>query len=85
MRSTCGGSAVTRCRRAREVRRYTVAPQDVPAATLLILIQLVCRSYELTLPNKLFEFAGVPMIVSDLPVMRAVVLEGRHRRHRRAR
>jgi glycosyltransferase involved in cell wall biosynthesis len=45
------------------------------AAAGLCLIQPVCRSYELTLPNKLFEYAaaGVPMLVSDLPVMAAVV------------
>jgi glycosyltransferase involved in cell wall biosynthesis len=43
----------------------------------LALIQPVCLSYELTLPNKLFEFAaaGLPMIVSDLPVMAATVAE----------
>jgi glycosyltransferase involved in cell wall biosynthesis len=57
-----------------------VPPAYVPAllgeATAgLCLIQPVCRSYELTLPNKLFEYAaaGVPVLASDLPVMAAVV------------
>ena len=41
----------------------------------LMLIQPVCRSYELTLPNKLFEYAaaGLPILASDLPVIGAVV------------
>jgi glycosyltransferase involved in cell wall biosynthesis len=43
----------------------------------LMLIQPVCRSYELTLPNKLFEYAaaGVPILSSDLPVIGRVVRE----------
>jgi glycosyltransferase involved in cell wall biosynthesis len=59
-----------------------VPPQAVAqalagAAVGLCLIQPVCRSYELTLPNKLFEYAaaGVPMLASDLPVLAAVVRE----------
>ncbi len=57
-----------------------VAPGSVgttlrEAAAGLCLIQPVCRSYELTLPNKLFEYAaaGVPVLASDLPVIAAVV------------
>lgn len=59
-----------------------VAPDAVVAAiggahVGLALIQPVCRSYELTLPNKLLEYvlAGVPVLASDLEVMRAFVLE----------
>jgi len=62
--------------------RDPVAPHAVIAelrgATMgLALIQPVCLSYELTLPNKLFEYAaaGLPMVVSDLPVMAGVVRE----------
>jgi glycosyltransferase involved in cell wall biosynthesis len=45
----------------------------------LALIQPVCLSYELSLPNKLFEYvlAGVPILVSDLPVMGAFVEQRR--------
>jgi glycosyltransferase involved in cell wall biosynthesis len=57
-----------------------VPPADVPAVlgealAGLCLIQPLCRSYELTLPNKLFEYAaaGVPVLASDLPVIAAVV------------
>lgn len=41
----------------------------------LLLIQPVCLSYELTLPNKLFEYAagGLPMLTSDLEVIGALV------------
>jgi glycosyltransferase involved in cell wall biosynthesis len=59
-----------------------VAPTHVvealEGATMgIALIQPVCLSYELTLPNKLFEYAaaGLPMVVSDLPVMAAIVTE----------
>jgi glycosyltransferase involved in cell wall biosynthesis len=43
----------------------------------LCLIQPICRSYELTLPNKLYEYAaaGVPVLASDLPVIASVVRE----------
>ncbi len=57
-----------------------VPPAYVPALlgsamAGLCLIQPLCRSYELTLPNKLFEYAaaGVPVLASDLPVIAAVV------------
>jgi glycosyltransferase involved in cell wall biosynthesis len=37
----------------------------------LALIQPICLSYRLTLPNKLFEYvlAGIPVLGSDLPVI----------------
>jgi glycosyltransferase involved in cell wall biosynthesis len=43
----------------------------------LCLIQPICRSYELSLPNKLLEYAaaGVPVLTSDLPVIASVVNE----------
>ena len=57
-----------------------VAPGEVQgvlagAAAGLCLIQPICRSYELSLPNKLFEYAaaGVPVLASDAPVIAAVV------------
>ncbi|MBM4394005.1 MAG: glycosyltransferase, partial [Deltaproteobacteria bacterium] len=48
------------------------------AAAGLALIQPVCRSYELSLPNKLFEYlaAGLPVLASDLPVLGPFVREG---------
>jgi glycosyltransferase involved in cell wall biosynthesis/ubiquinone/menaquinone biosynthesis C-methylase UbiE len=41
----------------------------------LMLIEPVGRSYELTLPNKLFEYAaaGAPILASDMPVLAGVV------------
>jgi glycosyltransferase involved in cell wall biosynthesis len=60
--------------------RQPVAPAEVggalaEAAAGLCLIQPICRSYELSLPNKLFEYAaaGVPVLASDLPVIGALV------------
>ncbi len=64
----------------RVVLRAPVAPGEVPdvlvgAAAGLCLIQPICRSYELSLPNKLFEYAaaGVPVLASDAPVIAQVV------------
>lgn len=43
----------------------------------LALIQPVCLSYRMSLPNKLFEYvaAGVPVLGSDLPAIGALVRE----------
>ena len=53
-----------------------VSPSEVVEAIRgadvgLALIQPACLSYELTLPNKLFEYvaAGVPVLGSDLPAI----------------
>jgi ubiquinone/menaquinone biosynthesis C-methylase UbiE len=61
----------------------TVPPDQVVGAVSgaglgLMLIEPVCRSYELTLPNKLFEYAvaGVPILASDLEVIGSIVGEG---------
>jgi glycosyltransferase involved in cell wall biosynthesis len=63
-------------------RRPPVAPEAVVGALAgatagLCLIQPICRSYELTLPNKLYEYvaAGLPVLASDLPVIGSVVRE----------
>jgi glycosyltransferase involved in cell wall biosynthesis len=57
-----------------------VAPAEVVgelagAAAGLALIQPSCLSYELCLPNKLFEYlaAGLPALAADLPAIRAFV------------
>lgn len=57
-----------------------VAPGDVVDAIAgadlgLMLIEPVCRSYELALPNKLFEYAaaGLPILASDLAVIGPLV------------
>lgn len=54
-----------------------VVDELAPATVGLCLIQPICRSYELCLPNKLFEYvaAGLPVLCSDLPVMAMVVRE----------
>ncbi len=59
---------------------HPVAPAEVggvlaEASAGLCLIQPICRSYELSLPNKLFEYAaaGIPVLASDLPVIGEVV------------
>jgi glycosyltransferase involved in cell wall biosynthesis len=59
-----------------------VAPAEVAgaiggASVGLALIQPSCLSYELSLPNKLFEYAlaGVPVLGSDLPVIGEYVRE----------
>ena len=45
----------------------------------LCLIENVCLSYYLSLPNKLFEciMAGIPVIASDFPEMKRIVEESR--------
>jgi len=64
----------------RIVLRAPVAPGEVHRALTgasagLCLIQPICRSYELSLPNKLFEYAAarVPVLASEVPVIAAVV------------
>jgi glycosyltransferase involved in cell wall biosynthesis len=66
--------------------RVELAPPVPPGAVIeslrgatagLALIQPACLSYELSLPNKLFEYllAGVPVLASDLPVLGGFVTE----------
>jgi glycosyltransferase involved in cell wall biosynthesis len=53
-------------------------PKDLVGAAIgVCLIQPICRSYDLSLPNKLLEYAagGVPVLASDLPVIAQVVRE----------
>jgi glycosyltransferase involved in cell wall biosynthesis len=58
--------------------RAPLRPEDIPEALAalrpafgLALIQPACLSYELSLPNKLYEYAlgGVPVLGTDLPVI----------------
>jgi glycosyltransferase involved in cell wall biosynthesis len=53
-----------------------VAPGEAPAVLAdadvgLALIEPACLSYEMTLPNKLYEYvaAGLPVLSSDVPVL----------------
>lgn len=67
------------------VRDRVVFPGKVPEASVVAtaaqcdvgvsLIQNYCLSYYYSLPNKLFEYlhAGLPVLVSDFPDMRALV------------
>jgi glycosyltransferase involved in cell wall biosynthesis len=43
----------------------------------MVLIEPISFSYQLALPNKLFEYcmAGIPSVVSDLPAMKRVLAE----------
>jgi glycosyltransferase involved in cell wall biosynthesis len=59
-----------------------VAPEEAPAVlgdadVGLALIEPACLSYEMTLPNKLFEYvaAGLPVLSSDVPVLAREVRE----------
>ncbi len=61
-----------------------VRPDEVVSAIRgadigICLIQDITLSYRFALPNKLFEmsFAGIPLVVSDLPEMGRFVLENR--------
>jgi glycosyltransferase involved in cell wall biosynthesis len=64
--------------------RVVLAPPVPPTRVLdaiadatlgVMLIEPICRSYELTVPNKLFEYAaaGLPILSSDLPVIGPLV------------
>jgi glycosyltransferase involved in cell wall biosynthesis len=53
---------------------------DLPEYTVgadlgMVLIQGICRSYRLTMPNKIFEYlhAGLPVVASDMPGMAWIV------------
>lgn len=54
--------------------------ETISAASVgLALIQPVCLSYRMSLPNKVFEYvaAGLPVLGSDLPAISALVTEHR--------
>jgi glycosyltransferase involved in cell wall biosynthesis len=57
--------------------RLDAAIREAGATFGLALIEPVCLSYRLTLPNKLHEYAvaGLPVLASDLPVIGAWVRE----------
>ena len=90
LRAVGPGSAAYRARlsaRARDAgvaARFELAPAVAPeqveselagAAAGVCLIQPICLSYELSLPNKLLEYvaAAVPVLASDVPVIADVV------------
>jgi glycosyltransferase involved in cell wall biosynthesis len=57
-----------------------VIPSDVcrvsaDATVGVTMIESICLSYHLTLPNKIFEYlqAGLPIVVSDIPEMANIV------------
>jgi glycosyltransferase involved in cell wall biosynthesis len=57
-----------------------VAPDEVcrlctDATIGVTMIESICMSYNLTLPNKIFEYlqAGLPVVVSDIPEMAGIV------------
>jgi glycosyltransferase involved in cell wall biosynthesis len=61
-----------------------VSPQELletirEASVGLALIQPICLSYRMSLPNKVFEYvaAGLPVLGSDLPAIGALVAEHR--------
>lgn len=57
---------------------YTVLLNITASADIgLCLIEPISFSYELALPNKLFEYiaCGLPVLVSDLPALRKVIEE----------
>jgi glycosyltransferase involved in cell wall biosynthesis len=53
-------------------------PSHLASADLgIVLTENICRSYYLSLPNKLFEYiqSGIPVIASDLPEIARIVKE----------
>jgi glycosyltransferase involved in cell wall biosynthesis len=59
------------------VRAGEVVAALAGASVGLNLIEPICLSYELTLPNKLFEYiaAGLPVLTSDIPICARFVRE----------
>jgi glycosyltransferase involved in cell wall biosynthesis len=64
-----------RVRLAAPMPPQRVVEEIAPAAAGAALIQPSCLSYELSLPNKLFEYlaAGLPILASEVPVIREFV------------